>query len=427
MGRAPTRLDAARWLGLALSSAALVACYAPDPPAGAPCANGVCPTPLVCSQATNTCERSDIDAGGSGGNSYRVPITLSASVAATDVPVLVVLDASFSYTHAAVDGSDVRLAGDTAASEMPHWTETWNQGGVSRIWGRVPSVVAGSNTIYAYYGSPARTSSDFAAVFPNTYRTTGDATLGGAVTYDAVIIETGTIVTVQAGTPLAITAPYVRITGTLTANAAGYAGAMGPGAGGMSTTGGAGGGGYGGDGGLGGKDPSDTPGTGGAAYGGAMTDIDMGSGGGVTDVATTGAHGGGAVRIEARRIVVDGSIEARGEAGMSAARSGGGGAGGGVLLRAASLAFTGSIAVPGGAGGPMVNAGNDGGGGGGGGRIKLFEHGEIINSGMTDVAGGGGGVGGDTAPGQPGLAGATYVGTSTMIDALPVVGSEQSI
>ncbi len=37
-------------------------CYDPRPPAGAPCANGVCPTGLVCSPATQTCERSASDA-----------------------------------------------------------------------------------------------------------------------------------------------------------------------------------------------------------------------------------------------------------------------------------------------------------------------------------------------------------------------------
>jgi len=38
-------------------------CYGPSPPGGAPCAaNGQCPTPLVCSPATHTCERTAIDA-----------------------------------------------------------------------------------------------------------------------------------------------------------------------------------------------------------------------------------------------------------------------------------------------------------------------------------------------------------------------------
>lgn len=44
-----------RW-GVALG--VLAGCYAPQPPAGAPCpANGTCPTGLVCSPATNTCEK----------------------------------------------------------------------------------------------------------------------------------------------------------------------------------------------------------------------------------------------------------------------------------------------------------------------------------------------------------------------------------
>src|SRR5438445_3618302 len=44
-----------RW-GLALW--VLAGCYAPQPPAGAPCpADGTCPTGLVCSPATSTCEK----------------------------------------------------------------------------------------------------------------------------------------------------------------------------------------------------------------------------------------------------------------------------------------------------------------------------------------------------------------------------------
>lgn len=36
----------------------LLACYAPSPQPGSPCANGACPAPLVCSEATGTCEYS---------------------------------------------------------------------------------------------------------------------------------------------------------------------------------------------------------------------------------------------------------------------------------------------------------------------------------------------------------------------------------
>lgn len=40
----------------------LVGCYAPTPPAGAPCPDGSCPSGLVCSPATMTCELTVIDA-----------------------------------------------------------------------------------------------------------------------------------------------------------------------------------------------------------------------------------------------------------------------------------------------------------------------------------------------------------------------------
>jgi hypothetical protein len=39
------------------------ACYSPQPSPGAPCPDGVCPTGLVCSPSTQTCERHAIDAG----------------------------------------------------------------------------------------------------------------------------------------------------------------------------------------------------------------------------------------------------------------------------------------------------------------------------------------------------------------------------
>src|SRR3954466_14698803 len=50
-----------RW-GLALG--VLAGCYAPQPHAGAPCPDGACPTGLVCSPATMTCETTAIDARG---------------------------------------------------------------------------------------------------------------------------------------------------------------------------------------------------------------------------------------------------------------------------------------------------------------------------------------------------------------------------
>jgi hypothetical protein len=47
-----------RWLVVAM----VAGCYSPHPQPGAPCANGTCPDGLVCSQATQTCELTAIDA-----------------------------------------------------------------------------------------------------------------------------------------------------------------------------------------------------------------------------------------------------------------------------------------------------------------------------------------------------------------------------
>jgi hypothetical protein len=56
-----------RWFAVVLLAVALLAvvsagCFSPSPQAGAPCANGQCPSPLVCSPASGTCEREAIDA-----------------------------------------------------------------------------------------------------------------------------------------------------------------------------------------------------------------------------------------------------------------------------------------------------------------------------------------------------------------------------
>ncbi len=43
--------------------AGVAGCYAPNPQAGSPCPDGICPSGLVCAAATMTCETSDHDAG----------------------------------------------------------------------------------------------------------------------------------------------------------------------------------------------------------------------------------------------------------------------------------------------------------------------------------------------------------------------------
>ena len=50
-----------------LGSWLMAACYTPSPPAGSPCPDGVCPTGLVCSAATQTCEPTSRDPDGGMG------------------------------------------------------------------------------------------------------------------------------------------------------------------------------------------------------------------------------------------------------------------------------------------------------------------------------------------------------------------------
>src|SRR5690606_32752691 len=98
---------------------------------------------------------------------YRVPITFEAASAGADVPVLVTLSpASVGFARAAADGADLRLGTDDDATngfELPYWMEAWSPSGTSVVWTRVPAVVAGTNTIWAFYGHSGAiaTTSDF--------------------------------------------------------------------------------------------------------------------------------------------------------------------------------------------------------------------------------------------------------------------------
>lgn len=49
-------------------------CYQPQPQAGAPCPNNVCPDGLVCSPASMTCERSAVDGGAVDGHPFDAAI-----------------------------------------------------------------------------------------------------------------------------------------------------------------------------------------------------------------------------------------------------------------------------------------------------------------------------------------------------------------
>ncbi len=94
---------------------------------------------------------------------YRRLIQLSPPTPRNDYQVLVTLSSSFTYAHCKAGGADVRFY-DRAGATLPYWIETWNVGGSSRIWVRVP--VGGSQLLYMEYGNPYATAlSDAANVF----------------------------------------------------------------------------------------------------------------------------------------------------------------------------------------------------------------------------------------------------------------------
>ena len=127
----------------------------------------------------------------------------------------------------------------------------------------------------------------------------------------------------------------------------------------------------------------------GRRYGRSFSDaILMGSagGGGSWD---PGGNGGGAVRIDTGRIVMEGEITAHGQDGGDAGGGSGGGSGGGILIMADSGIVSGYLGAHGGQvsghGGYSGSAG-----GGSGGRIKVF--GQFLSAGgmVAEVDGGDG-------------------------------------
>ena len=86
---------------------------------------------------------------------YKRPLTLSVTTPNADYQVRVALTSSFTYTKAKPDGSDIRFY-DVDGSKLSYWMESWNVGGASVFWVKVPTT--GTATIYIYYGNAAVTS-----------------------------------------------------------------------------------------------------------------------------------------------------------------------------------------------------------------------------------------------------------------------------
>ena len=90
-----------------------------------------------------------------------------------NVPLLLRLDATrVDYSYTQPDGSDLRFVDADGVTPLPYEIESWNPGGISTVWVRVPQVDANSNAdfIWLYYGNPvAASGANPTAVWSNNH------------------------------------------------------------------------------------------------------------------------------------------------------------------------------------------------------------------------------------------------------------------
>lgn len=108
-----------------------------------------CPGDLVCVDQLCVAPGSTPDGGGDDG---QLTLTVTGTIAGTvvDAPILVSLDPSrFDYGLAAADGSDVRFV-DSAGAPLAHEIESWNPGGTSILWVKLPALETGAELTMLY-------------------------------------------------------------------------------------------------------------------------------------------------------------------------------------------------------------------------------------------------------------------------------------
>jgi hypothetical protein len=107
---------------------------------------------------------------------YKVPVTITSSTSYTNQQIKIYLNtqALISAGKMRSDCGDLRVIDSDDATQLPYWIEpgTCNKPPYTVIWVKVPSIPAGSKTIYLYYGNPSATSQSnadnvFFAVIPN--------------------------------------------------------------------------------------------------------------------------------------------------------------------------------------------------------------------------------------------------------------------
>ena len=162
-------------------------CYSPQPQTGTPCPTGVCPDPLVCSPATNTCERSATAADAP--TSHDAPLAIDAPVDARppmiDAPTQAILvqqatnhvdsdSVTISLAASPVSGhtlifvgADIHRGLDAATGITGGGVTTWNRAAFSaqntncEIWW---GVTDGTSRDVIVHGVPGDTSAKFGNV-----------------------------------------------------------------------------------------------------------------------------------------------------------------------------------------------------------------------------------------------------------------------
>jgi hypothetical protein len=364
--------------------------------------------------------------GGSGGSVYVRTAVLAGSGAFTanggvggeaaggGGRVAIYYDATSSnFTGFAASTATGGACGVSAYSACANATTSAGGNGTAAFFDT--SVANNNLAIYQNFVIPAGTSATYntVTVQPGALLTLGG---GSALAVTDALQVSGTVVAqsanntaqvdgVWAGSGVAISAGSITVntTGSLNADAQGYAAGAGPGG---SPAGTSAGGSYGGLGGVGnGASPSPT-------YGSETAPTDLGSGGGTRCCGTIPGPGGGALLLSVSGTLTDnGVVSANG--GNGTGLQVGGGSGGSVSIHAAALAGSGSIAANGGSGGEA---------GGGGGRIALyFNSNNSFNLSLATALGGSssdgnaGAVGTVYIPGPP----ATLANSATVLSASP--------
>jgi hypothetical protein len=170
--------------GMSAAALLMAGCFAPVPPAGAPCPDGVCPRGLVCSPASQTCERIAIDAAHeipedaaadaasdagidapASAYLYRRRITIQ-NAATTALPAGFTIRLTLGTTIATLlaegkvkaDLSDLRVIGDGSLGERDRIVDPATGPAPPAVsFSLVVPIAAGAtSTDYAlYYGAPA--------------------------------------------------------------------------------------------------------------------------------------------------------------------------------------------------------------------------------------------------------------------------------